>query len=68
MSHLLHFISLKISCTDTVTDAMLYQLSYEASPGAGQVRVQFIPFPSVARRGHGFESSWSLRIFSGLYL
>ena len=25
------------------TGAMLYQLSYEASPEAGQVRVQFIP-------------------------
>ena len=25
------------------TGAMLYQLSYEASPEAGQVRIQFIP-------------------------
>ena len=25
------------------TGAMLYRLSYEASPEAGQVRVQFIP-------------------------
>ena len=57
---------------------MLYRLSYEASPEAGQMRVQFIPViwlhSSVGRashryRGrHGFESRWSLGIFSGLYL
>ena len=44
------------------TSAMLYQLSYEASLEAGQVRVQLIP------RGHGFKSHWSLRIVSGLHL
>ena len=45
----------------SVTRAMLYQLSYEASLEAGQV--QFVPVID------GFKSCWSLRIFfPGLYL
>ena len=59
------------------TGAMIYRLSYEASPEAGQVRVQFIPIIWRERcEVYMIKIIWvncgyrieNFRIFSGFYL